>query len=188
MIDYLELTAGEEADALLERMRQSERSWSGRDGEGKAQGTTVVRTERQVEEQGTKTQTELQELETEREDHLTWSGCTERETEGALLLAQLDRLERAVWRGAGTAAAGHSSWLEEADANGRRMKNIGPVVGNRARGFSSMTEIGRSTGAVSWPDFERPGPLPGDELRWAEQADRVFRRDSRRYDAGFHLY
>ena len=25
-------------------------------------------------------------------------------------------------------------------------------------------------------------------LRWAERADRVFRRDSRRYDGGFYLY
>ena len=26
------------------------------------------------------------------------------------------------------------------------------------------------------------------ELTWAEQADRAFRRDSRRYDGGFYLY
>ena len=35
----------------------------------------------------------------------------------------------------------------------------------------------------------RPGLTPAsDELRWAEQADRAFRRDSRRYDVGFYLY
>ena len=28
----------------------------------------------------------------------------------------------------------------------------------------------------------------GMELDWAERADRVFRRDSRRYDGGFYLY
>ena len=28
----------------------------------------------------------------------------------------------------------------------------------------------------------------GGELDWAERADRVFRRDSRRYDGGFYLY
>ena len=37
-----------------------------------------------------------------------------------------------------------------------------------------------------------PGPHGGpgawEETRWAEQADRVFRRDSRRYDGGFYLY
>ena len=29
---------------------------------------------------------------------------------------------------------------------------------------------------------------PEEELRWAERADRVFRRDSRRYDGGFYLF
>lgn len=33
-----------------------------------------------------------------------------------------------------------------------------------------------------------PLSVPGEELDWAEQADRVFRRDSRRYDGGFYLY
>lgn len=33
-----------------------------------------------------------------------------------------------------------------------------------------------------------PLSLPGEELDWAERADRVFRRDSRRYDGGFYLY
>ena len=29
---------------------------------------------------------------------------------------------------------------------------------------------------------------PEEELRWAERADRAFRRDSRRYDGGFYLF
>lgn len=33
-----------------------------------------------------------------------------------------------------------------------------------------------------------PLSVPGEELDWAERADRVFRRDSRRYDGGFYLY
>lgn len=38
---------------------------------------------------------------------------------------------------------------------------------------------------------EEPGssvPPSSEEMRWAEQADRAFRRDSRRYDGGFYLY
>lgn len=31
-------------------------------------------------------------------------------------------------------------------------------------------------------------PSASEEMRWAEQADRAFRRDSRRYDGGFYLY
>lgn len=31
-------------------------------------------------------------------------------------------------------------------------------------------------------------PSAQDDMRWAEQADRAFRRDSRRYDGGFYLY
>lgn len=31
-------------------------------------------------------------------------------------------------------------------------------------------------------------PPASEEMRWAEQADRAFRRDSRRYDGGFYLY
>ena len=40
------------------------------------------------------------------------------------------------------------------------------------------------------PAFRLPGggASPGGEAGWAEQADRVFRRDSRRYDGGFYLY
>ena len=33
-----------------------------------------------------------------------------------------------------------------------------------------------------------PAPTTGGVLSWAEQADRAFRRDSRRYDGGFYLY
>lgn len=43
----------------------------------------------------------------------------------------------------------------------------------------------------TWTPAEETGPdLPSasGEMRWAEQADRAFRRDSRRYDGGFYLY
>ena len=53
--------------------------------------------------------------------------------------------------------------------------------------------------AAEWiPGGETPARIPeetissvppaSEEMRWAEQADRAFRRDSRRYDGGFYLY
>lgn len=46
-------------------------------------------------------------------------------------------------------------------------------------------------GAEVWAPAGETGTsgLPAsEEMQWAEQADRVFRRDSRRYDGGFYLY
>jgi hypothetical protein len=47
-------------------------------------------------------------------------------------------------------------------------------------------------GAVRfWTPAEETGtaaPSAQGDMRWAEQADRAFRRDSRRYDGGFYLY
>lgn len=43
----------------------------------------------------------------------------------------------------------------------------------------------------TWTPAEETGPSTpsaSGEMRWAEQADRAFRRDSRRYDGGFYLY
>lgn len=49
-----------------------------------------------------------------------------------------------------------------------------------------------SAGEVrAWTPAEETGPSApsaSGEMRWAEQADRAFRRDSRRYDGGFYLY
>ena len=40
-----------------------------------------------------------------------------------------------------------------------------------------------------WNGVPARGTAPAvDEARWAEWADRAFRRDSRRYDGGFYLY
>ena len=45
--------------------------------------------------------------------------------------------------------------------------------------------------AQAWTPAEETGPSApsaSGEMRWAERADRAFRRDSRRYDGGFYLY
>lgn len=45
--------------------------------------------------------------------------------------------------------------------------------------------------AEAWTPVGETGASPASEpaeIRWAEQADRVFRRDSRRYDGAFYMY
>lgn len=104
------------------------------------------------------------------------------------ILEELNRLERAA-----------SAW------NVLRTERRGPG--------EAGTERGGVRGGYPWalPGPERDGPLSGgaggegrdwnwngvpvrgaapavDETRWAEWADRAFRRDSRRYDGGFYLY
>lgn len=44
------------------------------------------------------------------------------------------------------------------------------------------------SGPEGWQTGLRRSVRAADELSWAEQADRIFRRDSRRYDGGFYLY
>lgn len=64
---------------------------------------------------------------------------------------------------------------------------------------NSFSILGRRPGGYTLRELEaseerRPGETseprlaPGGEMLWAERADRVFRRDSRRYDGGFYLY
>ena len=92
------------------------------------------------------------------------------------LTAQLERLDRAV-----SASAGGTL------RHGKREKWWDEVC--RPAGLKT------ETGFVSGPDL--PGEVRlGAERRfassrgpdWVEQADRAFRRDSRRYDGGFYLY
>ena len=94
----------------------------------------------------------------------------------APLTAQLERLDRAV-----SASAGGTL------RHGKREKWWDEVC--RPAGLKT------ETGFVSGPDLPGEGRL-GAERRfassrgpdWVEQADRAFRRDSRRYDGGFYLY
>ena len=77
-----------------------------------------------------------------------------------------------------------------------------PAAGQAAgqRGGSFPLALSKSGGGSLFPNLEDlPGqsaggepaaalPLSGGGLDWAQQADRAFRRDSRRYDGGFYLY
>ena len=99
------------------------------------------------------------------------------------LLEQVKRLE-------GAAPSGGS---------GDRPAFGAPLEGSRGQGGYPLALPGSVTAALSglagaapegWsslgaPDRRAPA---GGEADWAERADRVFRRDSRRYDGGFYLY
>ena len=111
----------------------------------------------------------------------------ERREERSVLLGQMRQLERAV--GAGT---GNTTFTRSA-AQG------GPNVGGRSGSALGLAGPGRGTlypgeaepTLESWSPgagFDHSGLTPEDGLRWAEQADREFRRDSRRYDGGFYLF
>lgn len=112
---------------------------------------------------------------------------------------------RAAWEagpgdGGGREAILQSPELEETQTGREGGQDVGPVPPGRpaAAGVSGGERMpGVPSGWLSdgevrtWTPAEETGPgLPtaSGEMRWAEQADRAFRRDSRRYDGGFYLY
>ena len=59
-----------------------------------------------------------------------------------------------------------------------------PLPGSRAgTGPGQLPAPAGPAGQLTGGSLGRPGGQG-----WAEQADRIFRRDSRRYDGGFYLY
>lgn len=112
---------------------------------------------------------------------------------------------RATWEaslgdGGGQEEILRSSEPEEAQIGRNGGQDVGPAPPGRPAevGVSGGERMPGapsgwlSDGAVrAWTPAEEIGPgLPAasGEMRWAEQADRAFRRDSRRYDGGFYLY
>ena len=91
------------------------------------------------------------------------------------LAAQLEELDRAVSMLSAVTPAGEETGHT----------TFSPV--RRTRFGPDMTDAlaeGWNTGIGT----DGVGPSYGGAQDWAEQADRVFRRDSRRYDGGFSLY
>ena len=64
----------------------------------------------------------------------------------------------------------------------------GSASGRALPGEGWEPDWGRAAAGAGGLPYGRGGPGAWEETRWAEQADRVFRRDSRRYDGGFYLY
>ena len=110
------------------------------------------------------------------------------EREPLPLEAQLSRLDAAV------RLTGGALW--GAASQGGALRQPGRTPGGRA-GFAPAMEQtvpgegeepGWGRAAAGGLPYGRGGPGAWEETRWAERADRVFRRDSRRYDGGFYLY
>lgn len=105
------------------------------------------------------------------------------------LLAELERLERAdgVVSPAGPSARSAPRAVDgQAVRTAVQMKF--PAEFPRAGGLRPDLGLAPEENWTAGQAFEKPGRQAVDELRWAEWADRVFRRDSRRYDGGFYLY
>lgn len=103
---------------------------------------------------------------------------TREREEQSVLLEELERMDQLSMEiGFGLISAGREP-----------ERNISPFAGTGSGPASSGGAGGLySGGAVSSSSLETGAPA-GEALDWAEQADRVFRRDSRRYDGGFRLY
>lgn len=89
------------------------------------------------------------------------------------LLSQMVRLERAA-----------AVSVSDAARPGRGGGDFAPFTGTAA----VLPDVTGETGGGWAGGWGRPEPLSDRGLRWAEQADRAFRRDSRRYDGNFYLY
>lgn len=97
-------------------------------------------------------------------------------SETPALLHQIEQLERAA------VSAGDMSFRRQVGAEASRGYPVSlPGPGTTVLpGVTTAVSLGQSA------SFS--GTFSADDTRWAERADRVFRRDSRRYDGGFYLY
>lgn len=102
------------------------------------------------------------------------------EREEEALAAQLERLDRAS-----VIPAGKARGVRD-EPGGRESY---PVSLSRPQG-AAATFPAAGMAKEAWPTAgpEQGRASSGGETGWAEQADRAFRRDSRRYDGGFYLY
>lgn len=96
-------------------------------------------------------------------------------TESPALLRQVERLERAA-----AVSAGDTVFRRQTGAEAGYPVSL--------PGLGTSSPPGAAAGAGPAQRAFLSGALAADETRWAERADRVFRRDSRRYDGGFYLY
>ena len=109
----------------------------------------------------------------------------EREETVPPLLNQLKRLERTGVLPLGTASPG-----PEGGASLRQERTWSPPFSSTFPSGAGYPDAAGSPAPDQRgsPGLGESGTPPDGALGWAEQADRVFRRDSRRYDGGFYLY
>ena len=111
----------------------------------------------------------------------------ERREERSALLEQVRQLEWAVGAGMGNTTFTRSAAQGGPNVGGRS----GSALGLAGAGHGTLYPGEAEPTLESWSPgagFDHSGLTPEGGLRWAEQADREFRRDSRRYDGGFYLF
>lgn len=111
------------------------------------------------------------------------------ETESFPLLDQLRQLDRAAELSAvgqrTQGSAGEEVWSRP--WSGRSGSALHPGAARRTIPGDAAS-LSQSGSALSVDTVGREALASAGALSWAEQADRAFRRDSRRYDGGFYLY
>lgn len=208
MIDYLEQLL-EGADALAEQVRRLERGLSGpgaaRTGEredhvplrtGGEAARSFSQGDRAVPAQGEAAQAGRAEQGREKREaspalfqNTQGTEAPERVPgslepgEEAGLSRQLERLERAVRSAARQSPSGWERSMEEPWDGPAGLLS----VSRPGRGFS-VPEREPAEGWTAGSGFAGPAARSAGPLERAEETDRVFRRDSRRYDGGFYLY
>ena len=215
MTDYLELTWPGQEDALLEQARRLERALSrlitgGRpEPEGPGAENRPRERERPAEAgaagsgeaeaellspDGSRRRTpgpRLERMDPDAPGPGRAEGEGEPERESLPLETQLTRLDRAVRWADGSIRSGGMEPGRSARPAPRRPgggAGAGSASGRALPGEGWEPDWGRAAAGAGGLPYGRGGPGAWEETRWAEQADRVFRRDSRRYDGGFYLY
>ena len=109
----------------------------------------------------------------------------EREETVPPLLNQLKRLERTGVLPLGTAPPGPEGGTSLRQERARSPSS--PSASPSGAGYPDAA-VSLAPDQRGSPGLGESGTPPDGALGWAEQADRVFRRDSRRYDGGCYLY
>lgn len=207
MTDYLESISRENERALLELERRLERALSGvrnmapgeDTGEGLAERPGEERTAFGEHSTSGSPAADIGAAGAPGGDAWQWGeglwggaeaqGAAETAERPSPLLDELQRIERAARSGLDAGAEGYSTTLW------KEIEKPGPGQGDwrAALPENGVQSAAGVPGQAGWSgpyglDSRRGGVQAGNALDWAEQADRVFRRDSRRYDGGFYLY
>lgn len=195
MTDYLEGTQ-EQENALLEQAKRLERAlsaWMVR-GNGENAEHAPLQLERRLEGwKGAKeadwggAEEVLSSMMEQRETSLAQAQEQQQRRKQELpLLSQLRQMEEAWDR---MEEPGERGRKEPASQRAGRAPGWNPADLSGVGGLSPAAALLPGTQRESYSvSGQRQALASSGELTWAEQADRAFRRDSRRYDSGFYLY
>ena len=183
MTDYLEGTEKQE-NALLEQAKRLERALAALAVRGNGEGSEHAAEQLEHREEGWSGGEEADRGLAE--DFLLSQVQQQDKQQQLPLLGQLRQMDGTWGR---MEEPGGMGWKEPASRTAERTPGWNPSDLPAAGRLSAAAALLPETQRESYPVSRQRPPLPsGGGLTWAEQADRAFRRDSRRYDSGFYLY